>query len=76
MSTEKDQEEINTLRRALVDCLVLPWSQIAVDPIRAAIDHQNAVIAMRAEIEQLHRGEYICIKCGLRHDSDLPKGYF
>ena len=40
-------QEVKTLRRALVDCLVLPWRQIAVDPIRAALDHQNAVIAMR-----------------------------
>ena len=31
---------------------------------------------MGEEIEQLRRGEYICVKCGLRHNDEYPKGDF
>ena len=31
---------------------------------------------LKAEVEALKRGEFICAKCGLRKDSDHPKGDF
>lgn len=31
---------------------------------------------LRAEVERLKRGEFICAKCGLRKDSDHAKGDF
>jgi hypothetical protein len=42
----------------------------AIDAVCAAAEKAEA------ELAALKRGEFICQKCGLRKDSDAPKGDF
>lgn len=48
------------------------WEASANASAKAASD--NAALANRylAELEALKRGEFICLRCGLRKDSDPP----
>jgi len=46
---------------------------VVMDVIHATT---NECSLLRAHIEKLERGEYICKKCGLRKGSDHDKGDF
>ena len=41
-----------------------------------ASDAHELIDELEARIAELERGEYVCRKCGLRKDSEHPKGDF
>lgn len=50
------------------------WTQFALEAEYDAFGMARIVAAhnkLRAELEELKRGEFVCRKCGLRKDSDV-----
>lgn len=47
-----------------------------VEASRRIEEDEREIAALREKIAQLELGEYICKQCGLRKDSDYPKGDF
>lgn len=55
------------------------YGDTGICDVCAQIELQTAlgeIERLRAEVERLKRGEFICRKCGLRKNDDYPKGDF
>lgn len=66
------KDEITARRhRELIDAI-----GTRINESQSIYDLCAEVLRLQEEIERLKRGEFICQKCGLRKDSEYPKGDF
>lgn len=61
------------LERELIQVLGSPSLRVSAEIAKA---RNEEIAKLRASVEELERGEFICKKCGLRKDDEHPKGEF